>query len=313
MTLRLGYACINMSLDLLTSRTAVVKTILGQPARQAVAMLRGLALQNIRDLIEILRWNVEHGIRFFRITSNLFPHMGNRALGGEIRSQYFQGNIDFALPALAEVGRYARDNGIRLTFHSNPYCHLGSENPTVLYNTLFDLGIYARIVAAMGVRDSCVILHGGGVYGDKHTTLVRIEKQMRALPLPIRRLIVFENDERHYNPMDLLPLCERLNVPFCFDVFHNAISADSVKVDRAFIAQVCATWIRRGLVPKFHLSEQERHGRFGAHSEYVQEIPAWMFRIARSIGYPYVDLMIEAKGKDLAVMRLRRRYGRAVI
>ena len=32
-----------------------------------------LALANCRDLLKILRWNEQHDIRFFRISSDIFP------------------------------------------------------------------------------------------------------------------------------------------------------------------------------------------------------------------------------------------------
>ena len=270
------------------------------PPRQAVELLRQLALQNIEDLGRILQWNAEHGITLFRISSGLFPHIGDWQMAQDFRRvQYFRGNIDFAVPALQRVGRYAREHGMRLTFHTNPYCQLGALDDRVLRNTLFDLAVYTRVLQALGTEDGCIIIHGGGVYGDKAATLSRVEARVRRLPASIRRQIVFENDERHYSPFDLLPMCERLGVPFCLDVFHNAISADHVPLTPRLIGRVLRTWGSR--TPKFHLSDQERGGRFGAHAQTVRAVPEWLVRLGTR---RRIDLMIEAKSKEQAVLKL---------
>lgn len=277
----------------------------------AVAQLKTLALHNLEDVLRILQWNVSKGIKFFRITSGLFPHIGDWMLAVDFpKSTYFKGDIEFARPLLEKIGAYAAENDIRLTFHSNPYCQLNSPNRQVLKNTLFDIMIYQKILNITGAdkRGGILILHGGGVHGDKSRSLKRLETVLRKLPAKFRNIISLENDERQYNPDDLLPLCERLGIPFCFDVFHNSISEAKIPVTPEFIKRVCSTWTRRGMIPKFHLSEQLRGERFGAHSLYIKEIPPWMFRIARTVNLPFVDLMLECKAKELALLKISKKY-----
>ena len=54
---RLGYACINMELQetrgIQTSRTMIRKTF----DQKGIAYASQLALQNCRDLIEVVKWN----------------------------------------------------------------------------------------------------------------------------------------------------------------------------------------------------------------------------------------------------------------
>ena len=72
-----------------------------------------LALQNIKDLRKILQWNEDNGIKFYRMSSDVFPWM----------SEYeFQDLPDYneICYQLDLVGEYATLNGHRLTFHLAP-------------------------------------------------------------------------------------------------------------------------------------------------------------------------------------------------
>ena len=72
----LGYACINMELSnapkakrITTNRSMIKRTFKAKGLEYASE----LALANCKDLIKILEWNEAHGIRFFRLSSDLFP------------------------------------------------------------------------------------------------------------------------------------------------------------------------------------------------------------------------------------------------
>lgn len=47
---------------------------------QGIPFVSGLALQNCRDLLPILKWNVEHGIHFMRCASAVNGSRSQRAL-----------------------------------------------------------------------------------------------------------------------------------------------------------------------------------------------------------------------------------------
>ena len=72
--MNLGYACINMTLGeqkpkITTNRSMIKKTFLAKGREYAGE----LSLLNSRDLCEIVKWNVDNGINFFRISSDIFP------------------------------------------------------------------------------------------------------------------------------------------------------------------------------------------------------------------------------------------------
>jgi len=130
--------------------------------------------------------------------------------------------------------------------------------------------------------------------------------------------IVFENDEICFNADDLLPLCEELQAPFVLD-YHRAPPAcqalpdltddwiyPSAQSPAQMMDRILATWnVRGGITPKQHLSEP-RPGAVSvmerrAHSDRITRLPDAL--------PPNVDLMLEAKDKEQAVLELYRIYG----
>ena len=76
--MNLGYACINTTLSdvpkskrITTNRSMIKKTF----QKKGMPYASELALQNVKDLIEILRWNEQNGIKFYRMSSDIFPWM----------------------------------------------------------------------------------------------------------------------------------------------------------------------------------------------------------------------------------------------
>ena len=74
---RIGYCCINLELQgnegVYTNRHMIKKTFEAQ--RSTLEGVSKLALANVQDLVKIIQWNERRGIKFFRISSNMFPWM----------------------------------------------------------------------------------------------------------------------------------------------------------------------------------------------------------------------------------------------
>ena len=73
MTIQLGYACINMTLQetkkIQCNRGMIKRTFMAKGIEYASE----LALSNVRGLREVIKWNNENGIKVYRMTSCLFP------------------------------------------------------------------------------------------------------------------------------------------------------------------------------------------------------------------------------------------------
>lgn len=68
-----------------------------------------MGLANTRDLPKILRWNDKYGIKFMRLSSEMFPFASHAEYGYKL--------APFASEALAEVGKVAAELGQRLSTH----------------------------------------------------------------------------------------------------------------------------------------------------------------------------------------------------
>lgn len=300
--IRLGYACINTELKeigVFTNRSASLATL----KKRGISIAKERALDNIDDMIKIIIWNENHGIRFWRLTSNLFPHMEN-PLAIEAYT------LDFAMDKLKIAGNIAKKLGHRITMHPGQFVQLGSPTQKVRDQSIKDLIMHANILKAMKLTPkdgSVLIIHGGGTFGDKNETLKRFMENFYKLPIYVQEYISLENDEFNYGIDDLLPLCEKYNIPFCLDIFHNSISDNKVDITDGLLNRVFETWKKRGIRPKIHISEQNPELRKGAHSKTLDKLPHYILRIPQKFGID-LDIMLEVKDKERSVLKMYKKY-----
>jgi UV DNA damage endonuclease len=307
MSVRCGYACISQVLrkdDIFTSRTLRMQTF----REKGIEYVRSLVTANVADLAKLIEYNEQHGYRFFRISSEIFPHISNEELG-EMIDNY---TIDFTHKQLAEIGAAVRKYGHRITAHPSQYVQLGTPRDEVLRRSIRDLRHHAEIFNAMGLEPrhgTVMILHGGGSYGDKAATLARWEKSYSELPEDIRKYIVLENDETQYSVMDLLPMCERNRIPICIDFFHHECmfgSYDDLIKNEDLLTRVHNIWASRGIKQKIHYSSQRDGARLGTHDDYIKS--GALKDILKFCAKWSSDIMCECKQKDLCLQRVLDEY-----
>lgn len=218
----------------------------------------------------------------------------------------------FAAEALGEAGKVAAELGHRLTTHPGQFTQLGSPRKQVIDNALRDLDYHAELLDLLKLppqqdRDAVMILHLGGVFGDKPATLQRFRENYVKLPENVKKRLVLENDDVCYSVHDLLHICEELNIPFVLDFHHHNIIFDSDKIREGtkdiidLFPRILATWKRKNITPKMHYSEPTPAAITGRqrrkHSARVATLPPCPADM---------DLMIEAKDKEQAVFELLR-------
>jgi UV DNA damage endonuclease len=294
--IRLGLCCINTSLrdkNIFCSRTCRLETFI----TKGYEHIKSLVTQNLTDLLTMLKWNEDNGIRLMRISSDIFPHISNhRAPSYDM--------TDFQ-PLLTEIGNYARAHGHRLTFHPGQYNVVGTPNEEVFKNTIRDLDWHAEMLDRMDCdHNSVLVVHGGGTYGNKELTKLRWIEQFAKLPDRVQRRLVLENCEKNFSVEDCLFVSEKTGVPVVFDTHHYECykhfhpTETELKPARYYLPYVVDTWHKRGMRPKFHISEQRIGSPVGAHSDFIEKIPDYLLEI------DHIDIMVEAKMKEKAVLRL---------
>ena len=303
--IQLGLCCLNTVLRLkkppvFASRSIILKTF----EDKGFEHLREKIIQNLRDVLTIMDWNERHGIKVYRLSSEMFPHLSNPEAPNY--------TIDFAKDLLVEIGNRSRKYNQRLTFHPGQYNVIGTPNPDIFAKTSLDLGCHANILDEMGVgKDSVIVIHGGGVYGDKETTKDRWCEQFNYLPENVKRRLVLENCEKNFSVVDCLEVSDKINIPVVFDTHHFECykllhPGERFEDPDIYIHAVLETWWRREIKPKFHVSEQGK-GRTGHHSDYIETIPNYLMEIPDKFGCN-IDIMIEAKMKEQAIFTLYKKY-----
>jgi len=303
--IQLGLCCINTKLrsqkpPVFMSRKMIIRTI----EEKGIGELKDKIIQNLKDVLVMIEWNEKNGIRVLRLSSELFPHMSNAKV-----EDY---SYDFAKPLLKQIGDRAKELGHRLTFHPGQYNVVGTPNEKAFRQTVSDLKYHADVLDLMGMGvDSVMVVHGGGMYGDKELTKDRWCEQFKQLSENVQRRLVLENCEKCYSIEDCLEISERVNIPVVFDTHHFECykllhPEEEFYEPQDYMQEVLITWTRRGIKPKFHISEQGS-GRVGHHSDFIEIIPDYLLEIYEKYGVK-IDIMIEAKMKEQAIFKLYKKY-----
>jgi UV DNA damage endonuclease len=288
----LGYACINLTLGT-KSRTVRL-------ANLRTEKLIPVVTQNLQSILDMVRWNAEHGVHFLRISSDVVPFATKPEFPFDWAEAY-----DWLF---RDIRRTVKAEGMRVTAHPGQYTVLNSPKAHVVEEAIRELDHQARLLHLIDPVQGTLTLHVGGAYGDKAGAVARFEENAERLSERARQMLILENDDTTYHLDDVLPLCERLGIPLVFDYFHHLChhtgddhrAGLTEKLDR-----VVATWGRR--VPKFHLSSARPDGPPTAHADYVRPEDLDEFiAVMEAVGgdEPY-DIMLEAKAKERATLALQ--------
>jgi len=304
-SIQLGLCCLNIELreckpSVFSSRSVILKTL----HEKGVDNLKAKIVENLQDVLIMMDWNEANGIKVFRLSSEMFPHISNPNA-----PDY---TLEFAKDLLKRIGEKSKKYNQRLTFHPGHFNCLGSPTESVIEHTIRDLDYHASVLDMMDLGpDSVMVIHGGGIYGDKNKTIDRWCENYNKLPDNIKRRLVLENCERNFSIEDCLRVSEKVKVPVVFDTHHYEcynIMHPNEKLEIAdnYIPKILETWSRRGIKPKFHVSEQGA-GKCGHHSDYIETIPNYLLEIPKKYKTD-IDIMIEAKMKEKAIFKLYEKY-----
>jgi len=285
----IGYACINLSLGkkITTNRTMVKRTFLAK----GVDYVSDLVLQNVADLERIIDWNEENGIKMYRMSSEMFPW----ATEYEFTDLKDWNEIQ---KILQRCGAKATMYKQRLSFHPGPFNVLVSPKENVVLNTIKDLEVHGRIMDAMGLSKTPynkINIHCNGVYGDKLAAMNRFCDNFKLLSNSVKSRLTIENDDKAsmYSVKDLMYIHNAIKIPIVFDYHHHTFNTGDLS-EEAALGLACSTW-PKGIRPATHYSESKIGSKPQAHSDYVERIPETYGNI--------VDIMVEAKQKDLAILK----------
>jgi UV DNA damage endonuclease len=295
----LGYPCINVTLGLTTGRTLRLAN-LKEPRLSEVVR------ENLSTLLYTLRWNVAHGIHFFRVASSVIPLASHEAFPLDWRVQF--------ATELADIRAFVKANKLRLSVHPGQYTILNAQRPEVVAAAVRELEYHAAFLAATDPESGTMTLHVGGAYGDKAAALARFGENFARLSPEAQGRLTVENDDRTFTAGEVVGLCEELGIPAIFDFLHHKLNPTYETWDMQLVAlleRVVGTWGVR--VPKLHLSSPRdittAHADFVEQGDFMQAVDA----LAQFGGDAPFDLMLEAKMKDVALLRLLEETAQMVV
>ncbi|HDN79402.1 MAG TPA: UV DNA damage repair endonuclease UvsE [Chloroflexi bacterium] len=297
--------------------------VLGQPNLKSHDSRRwqnnphlSVSLAYVRDIFLYLE---RQGITMYRLSSELAPYVAHPGL------PQFHNQVDECLQELEAVGQMAQRQGLRLSFHPPSYVNLSSPDETLASRGTRWLTTLARILDAMGAGpEGVVVVHIGGAYGNKRLALERFALRWEKLPELTRRRLALENDDSRFSVADIGWVHKRTGIPLVFDYLHFLNNPDGMELTEA-LAKCLQSW-PEGVRPKIHFSSprtamklvklsdtasgqvrrKARPPQTTEHADFINPFEFIAFcKMAKNAGLGDFDVMLEAKAKDLALLRLR--------
>ena len=285
--MRIGYACLTLGVRETNFKTCILKNANEENLLRIIE-------HNLNSLENIIDYNIGNNIKLFRISSDIIP-FGSSPANTLDWWNIFEGT-------LSSIGEKIKKTGMRVSMHPGQYTVLNSPNEDVVYRAIKDLEYHNIFLDSLNVnKENKIILHIGGVYGDKHLARDRFIRNYKLLDKNIKDRLVIENDDKCFNIEDVLYISKQLNIPVIFDNLHNSV-LPSIKLesDKYWIEQAKKTWTKGNGPQKIHYSQQDENKRSGAHS-FTIKLDEFMEFIENLD--PGLDIMLEVKDKNLSAVK----------
>ncbi len=286
--MRIGYACLTVGINTLKSyRTCSVKNY----SRELISEI---IEHNLCVLLNVLKYNVKNNIKMFRISSDIIPLASHPVNDFNWEEEFNE--------KLFEIGKYIKENDLRVSMHPGQYTVLNSPNNDVVSRAILDLEYHCKFLDSLNVDSSNkIILHIGGVYNNKVEAMKRFCDNYSQLSNCIKSRLVIENDDKLFKISDVLHISKISSIPVVFDNLHHEINNDDTYSEVEWLEKCIKTWGDSDGVAKVHYSNQNPSKRVGAHSEFIY-IEKFI-EFYKKISHLQIDIMLEVKDKNLSAIK----------
>lgn len=284
----IGYACLTVVVKGTDMKSCMKKNASDEKLLEIIE-------HNLNSLENIIDYNIKNNIKLFRISSDLIP-FGSSPVNNLPWEQIFHTRF-------MKIGSKINENQIRVSMHPGQYTVLNSPNQDVAARAVEDLGYHLRVLDSLGVNtENKIVLHIGGVYGDKESGLNRFVENYHKLDQKVKTRLVIENDHKSYNINDVLKIGNALKIPVIFDNLHHKLNPPFTnEEDEFFWIKECGnTWREKDGNQKIHYSQQHKHKSIGAHSDSISINEFMSFWNALKGD---IDIMLEVKDKNLSAVK----------
>lgn len=289
MKIRLGYACISNIINVTSSKTTTLTYYKKLDSESGKKKIDFIIKENLNNLETIIKYNIKNNIHFFRITAKLIPLMDIVYIDLNKYKEKF-----------LYIGKLINKNNMRVDVHIDEYCVLNSINETVVLNSIKILN-NLKITMDMLKCPYNIIMHIGSKTNGIKDSIKRFKNNFNLLNDEIKNKIILENDDKVYNVYQTLKLCEDLNIPMCLDYHHHLCNKCTKPIEN-YLERIYNTF--KDIKPKMHYSSPKSKKEFRTHNDYINSFEFINFlNILKKYNID-TDIMLEAKAKDLALVKL---------
>jgi UV DNA damage repair endonuclease len=274
-------------------------------------------IESTRKLIERIG-TLNGNLRMVRISSDILP------VYTQSDWSYFWRKPDvvsYCEQALGKVGELARNSDVRLSFHPGQFTVLASDNDDIVHRSIAEFEYHADMIRWMGYgqrfQDFKCNVHIAGRRGAQGIIDVYPKLSVEA-----RNSITIENEEMKHGLDDCLVLSDH-GIPIVLDVHHHFVrEGEYINAMDSRIQRILDAW--RGVRPVVHysisredylvdhdvevkpdynllLEQGYKKSKMRAHSDFMWNtaVNEWAYQ-----HWQWADIMVEAKGKNLASFKL---------
>ncbi len=295
--MKIGYPCIIYGLSGYNLRGCVL-------ANATPEKIREIAEHNLRILSKMIDFNINNKISLFRISSDIIPFASH-----PVNTLKWWDEFE---DQLSDIGKKIISAKMRVSMHPGQYTVINSPNSLVVERAISDLEYHARFLDSLGVDISNkIIIHIGGVYGEKEASIERFKETYSNLSEKIKNRLIIENDERNYTVEEVLDIGESLGIPVVFDILHHRLNPSENNISETTLIERCnKTWASSDGRQKIHYSQQDAKSRPGAHSKTITVKEFIDF--VNNIDTSNLDIMLEVKDKNISAVKCINSISQAI-
>jgi UV DNA damage endonuclease len=207
---------------------------------------------------------------------------------------------------MTKIGDKIKSSGIRVSYHPGPFNVLASENLSVVEKTIKELNKHAELMDMMDLDQTTfypINIHINTTQPTREEAAQRFVDRFPLLSESCRKRLTLENDDspNQYSVKILHDLVHtKIGIPIVFDQHHFNYGPQDQSMEEA-LKLAHSTWSTRAMT---HMSSpktlEDNSGKQTAHADYIYEE-------IKTFGLDF-DTEIEAKAKDLAVIRYRQQF-----
>lgn len=301
----IGYCCINLSINeddrkkkdyIKVNRGMIKKTF----QERGLNYVSELVIENLKDTIKILYWNINKNILIYRMSSDIFPWLT------EYKIEDLP-NFNEIKNILKEIGNIIKKNNLRVSFHPSHFNVLGSLNENVVKKTIHELNFTSSIFDYMELEKTTyypINIHVNNTKPNHKESANRFCENFKLLNNTTKSRLTIENDDgkNKFSTKMLYELIyKKINIPIVFDFHHFLYGPQDQDIEESLKLSL-STWKTK---PMTHMSSskflENSSSKATAHADYIYE------KIPYFDKYNF-DCEIEAKSKDKAVVKYIKDY-----